>query len=111
MTNMPDTAFIILYILYKIGCASLLISLLLFLATFLILISNIQCSETFNLKVTLCIGPAMLFCLAVGALTPSEKDIKVYAVYTICKTTSNTKEAQELIDTVIHYIEDKSTEK
>lgn len=111
MTNMPDITFIILYTLYKIGCASILISLPLFLAVFLMLIRSLQCSETFSLKVALCIGLAMLFFLAVGALTPSEKDVKAYAIYTICKTTPDTKEAQELIDTVIHYIEDKSTEK
>lgn len=111
MTNMPDTTFILLYMLYKIGCASILISLPLFLAVLLIFIRSTQYSETFSLKVALYIGLAMLFFLAIGALTPSEKDVKAYAVYTICKTTPGTKEAQELIDTVIHYIEDKSTEK
>lgn len=112
ITNMPDTTFTILYILYKIGNASLVMGFPLLAAAVVTFISSIiPNSKVFGVKVSLYIGLAALLFLSIGAITPNIEEVKAYAVYTICKTTSDTKKAQELIDTVIHYIEDKSTKK
>lgn len=112
MTSMPDTTFTILYILYKIGGACLVIGFPLIAIAVATFITNvIPDFEIFGVKVASCIGLVALLFLSIGAITPDKKEVKVYAVYTICKTTPDTKKAQELIDTVIHYIEDKYTEK
>lgn len=105
MTDMPDTTFTILYILYKIGSASLVIGFpLLAAAVVTFICSTIPDFKGFGVKVSLCIVLAALLFLSIGAITPNIEDVKVYAIYTIHKTSANTKEAQELIDTVIHYI-------
>ena len=109
---MPDTTFTILYILYKIGSASLVIGFPLLIVAIAMFISNVISDfRASSIKVPLCLGLVALLFLSIGAITPNIEEVKAYAVYTICKTTPDNKEAQELIDTVIHYIEDKSTEK
>lgn len=109
---MPDTAFTILYILYKIGGASLVLGFPLLIAAIVTLISNATgCLENFSIKASLCVGLVALLFLSIGAITPNIEEIKAYAVYTIHKTSASTKEAQELIDAVIHYIEAGPAEK
>lgn len=112
ITNMPDTTFTILYILYKIGGACLVIGFpLIAISVITFVINDIPDFKVFGVKVAFCIGLVALLFLSIGATTPGKDEVKAYAVYTICKTSKSTKEAQELINTVIHYIEDKSTEK
>lgn len=103
---MPDTTFTILYILYKIGSASLVMGFPLLMAAIGMLVSNVAPNfRVYGVKVSLCIGLVALLFLSIGAVTPDIEDVKVYAIYTIHKTSASTKEAQELIDAVIHYIE------
>lgn len=104
-----DDTFIFLYIMYKLGCAGLVVALLMLIAAVIQLVA--QCgisigSDTFPLRITVTILLA-LFGLVVGMVTPHYKEIKAWVYYTVTENTADKEKAKKLIQTAFDYLDGK----
>lgn len=103
---MNDT-FIFLYTLYKLGCAGIIIFLLMLLATVAQVIlrySTSVGSDTFQIRIAVTIL-LMILGLIIGMVTPNYKELKAWVYYTVTESATDKKEAEKLIQTTFDYLD------
>lgn len=106
---MNDT-FIFMYMLYKLGCAGMVVFLLMLFAIVIQLIVHYSISlssDTFQIRITITILLALLG-LITGIVTPNYRELKAWAYYTVTENTSDKKEAEKLIQTAFDYLDGKA---
>lgn len=102
-----DDTFIFLYVLYKLGCAGMLVFLLMFIATVVQIIAHYGVfigSDTFPIRITTTILLALLG-LIIGVATPNYREMKAWIYYTLTENTADKKEAENLIQTAFDYLD------
>lgn len=103
---MNDT-FIVLHMLYKLGCAGMVVFLLMLFAIVIQIIiqySTSVGSATFQIRITVTILLALLGMIT-GMVTPNYRELKAWAYYTVTENTADKKEAEKLIQTAFDYLD------
>ena len=104
-----DDTFMLLYMLYKLGCAGLVVALLMLIATVVQIIVHVGTtvgSATFQIRITATIILALLG-LTIGMITPYYNELKAWVYYTTTESTSDKEKAEKLIQTTFDYIDGK----
>lgn len=107
--NLNDT-FIFMYILYKLGCAGLVVALLMFIATIVQIIihyETVTSSDTFHIRITVTVL-LILLGLIVGVVTPNYDEMKAWIYYTVTESTTDKEKAEKLIQTAFDYLDGKA---
>lgn len=102
-----DDTFIFLYMMYKLGCAGLFVSLLMLVATAIQVILHIELAigrDTFPMRITITVLLGLLG-LVIGVTTPHCKEVKAWVYYTITESAADKEEAEKLIQTAFDYLD------